>query len=160
MKRAAIILGALLAADMAWAKPPLPPALDDLAKRSDLIAVVRVTNVVQQIGTRVSWREWLPRREKWLYQSAVATVASSIKGKCPPSLLLTHEEAQGLSCSQPHLGTGEYLVFLRWDGAKAVRTDLWYSQAVIVSNKVSVCFAQAVPLESVVADIERVVGER
>ncbi len=159
MKRAAIIFGALLAADMAWALPPPPPALGDLAKRSDLIAVVSVTNMVQRIDTRVSWRKWLPRREKWLRQSAVATVARSIKGKCPPSLLLAHEEAQGLSCSPPHLGTGEYLVFLRWDGTSAIRTDRWYSQAVIVSNKVSVCFAQAVPLESVVADIERVVGE-
>src|SRR5262245_25182093 len=122
-----IILGVLLTVSAVHAVPPSPPTLDDLTKRSDVIAIVSVTIVTDHVSTKVAWK-------KGKRQSAVATVKHIIKGTAPATVGLTYQGPPlQISCHPPSLATGEFMVFLRRDGKEFVRTDLWYSQVTVTT---------------------------
>jgi hypothetical protein len=149
-----IILGLVCAAALVRAVPPPAPARIELAKRSELIAIVTVTNVTDRFTTDVAWK----RGQR---QSAVATVNRIIKGTAPRTLRLTYAGPPlSLSCRPPNLSTGQFLMFLCRQGDGFVRTDNWYSQATITTNHVIFPMERAVDLKIAVDEIERIVQSR
>lgn len=146
------ILTAVCAAALVQAVPPSSPSRADLTKRSDLVAIVTITNVIDHVSTEVAWKQGLR-------QSAIAVVDRTLKGTVPPTVRLTFEgEPLKISCRPPSLSTGQFLVFLRRQGDSYVRADTWYGQATIATNHVSFPLEHPVPLATVVREIEKTVG--
>ena len=134
--------------------PPSPPSRADLTKRSDVVALVTVTNVTDHVSTKVAW-------EKGCRQSAIAVVNRTLKGAVPRVMHLTFEgDPLKMSCRAPNLSTGQFLVFLRRQGDSYARTDAWYGQAKIVTNHVSFPLEYPIPLETAVREIEGTVGSQ
>lgn len=131
------------------AAPPPPPSRADLTDRSDIVAIVTVTNVTDHVSTEATWK--LGRR-----QSAIAVVDRILKGTAPRTVRLTFEgPPMRISCQPPSLSTGQFLVFLRREGVNHVRADTWYGQATINTNHVNFRPGHPIPLETVVREIER-----
>ena len=149
-----IILGFVCVTATVRAVPPGPPTRADLAKHSDLIAIVTVTNVTEHISPKDAW-------ERGTRQSAVAVVDRIIKGTATRTLHLDYNgPPMSLLCRPPGLSTGQFLVFLRRQGDGFVRTDDWYSQATIATNHVKFQMEQVVDLKNAVAELERIVQKR
>jgi hypothetical protein len=149
-----ITLATVCAVALVRAVPPAPPSIADLTKRSDVVAIVTITNVTDHVSTKVAW-------EKGSRQSAIAVVGRTLKGTVPRVMQLTFEgDPLKISCRAPNLSTGQFLVFLRRQGDSYTRTDAWYGQANIVTNHVSLPLEHPIPLETAVREIERTVGSQ
>jgi hypothetical protein len=151
---ATITTGLLCGMVLVLAVPPMPTSRADLIKRSDLIAIVTLTNVTDAVSVEIA-------STSGQRQSATALVDRTIKGTAPQMLHLTLEGPPlSLSCRPPSLSTGRFLVFLRREGDGYVRTDTWYSQLPIITNHVSFSFGRPVRLETAIREIERTTKRR
>lgn len=149
----AFLLAALAALPL-LAVPPVAPTVGDLARRSDVIAVVTITNVMERAHPGGAWN-------CGTHQSAVATVETVLKGRSPETLHLSHEAGpMSLSCRPPGLEVGRFLVFLHWENQILVRTDVWYSQAQLATNHVMFPMKSPMPWETVLAEIRGTAGDK
>ena len=147
-----IVSGLLITVASVRALPPPSPKLEDLVAHSDFIAIVAVTNVRDHVSARVAWKTG-PR------QSAIAIVKRTLKGPSVATVRLTHHGSPlQITCRAPNLASGEFLVFLKRDGTNFVRTDRWYSQALITTNYVRLGLEQPVALESAITSIEKILS--
>jgi hypothetical protein len=150
MKPITLIVLLLCLAAIVSAVPPIGPSRADITKRSELVAIVTVSNVTSQV---VGKPKNQVRQER-----ASASVERVLKGTAPQRLVLAYDEpVTDILCTAPRLSSGRFLVFLRRDGDVFVRTDTWYSQHSIETNHVHWFLERTEPFDAAISQVERII---
>src|SRR5690242_5012031 len=152
--KVAVTIGFICVAACVHAVPPPPPSRVNLARGSDFIAIVTVTNVTDHVSADVAWNQGTR-------QSAIAVVNRTLKGSAPRTIRLTFEgpPLRG-SCHPANLSAGQFFVFLRRSGDGYVRTDAWYGQGAVVTNHVLFPQEYPIPLDTLVRQMDKTAGRR
>jgi len=129
-----------------FAVPPAPPKKENWVKQADFIAVVRVTDIVEEVVRSKPY--------DILTQTTYPEVERVLKGTAPKKLRLEHRETLDLIvCRPPKLSRGRFLVFLRRQGDVYAAND-WYWGVTIEGDQV--CLFQKA-LNEVAGDIQEIV---
>ena len=124
--------------------PPVPPKKEDLVKGASLIAVVRITNVVERVTK--------DQPSGKLIQTAYPEIEQVLRGTSPKKLCLERWETLGGPAYQsPGLAKGRFLAFLKGQGDDYIVG--WDSLFPIEGGQVY--FYQAKTLDDAVIEIKK-----